>query len=207
MARKKQSTTEQSAAVVKYEPNDREQAVIAKHKERVKNAPPPPKVKVSDGNCVKPDHPSLGHGYMLMMESFGTTSISFANQIQNQLINGLTVGREIDQEVVNFGLAVIASIKPRDELETMLAAQMAAIHCATMTFARRLNHVESIPQQDSAERTLNKLARTFTTQMEALKRYRRNDGEQKVVVQHVHVADGGQAIVGTVEQRNDRGEG
>jgi len=96
---------------------------------------------------------------------------------------------------------------PRDELEVMLAAQMAAIHCATMTFARRLNHVENIPQQDSAERTLNKLARTFTTQMEALKRYRRNDGEQKVVVQHVNVNDGGQAIVGTVEQKKDRGEG
>jgi hypothetical protein len=34
----------------------------------------------------------------------------------------------------------------------MLAAQMAAVHNATMTFARRLNHVENIPQQDSAER-------------------------------------------------------
>jgi Resolvase, N terminal domain len=43
----------------------------------------------------------------------------------------------------------------------MLAAQMAATHNATMTFARRLNHVENIPQQDSAERTFNKLARTF----------------------------------------------
>jgi hypothetical protein len=42
--------------------------------------------------------------------------------------------------------------------------------------------------------------------MEALKRYR-TGGEQKVLVQHVTVSDGGQAIVGTVEQRNDRGEG
>jgi hypothetical protein len=33
-----------------------------------------------------------------------------------------------------------------------------------MTFARRLNHVETIPQQDSAERALNKLARTFAAQ-------------------------------------------
>jgi hypothetical protein len=42
----------------------------------------------------------------------------------------------------------------------MLATQMAAVHMATMTFARRLAHVESIPQQDSAERAFNKLART-----------------------------------------------
>jgi hypothetical protein len=43
----------------------------------------------------------------------------------------------------------------------------------------------------------NKLARTFAAQVEALKRYR-SGGEQKMTVQHVHVADGGQAIVGNV---------
>jgi hypothetical protein len=60
---------------------------------------------------------------------------------------------------------------------------MAVVHNATMTFARRLNRVENIPQQDSAERGLNKLARTFTSQMEALKRYR-SEGQQKILVQH-----------------------
>jgi hypothetical protein len=35
----------------------------------------------------------------------------------------------------------------------MLAAQMAAVHNATMTFARRLAHVETIPQ-DSAQTAL-----------------------------------------------------
>ena len=54
----------------------------------------------------------------------------------------------------------------------MMAAQMAAVHMATMTFARRLAHVENIAQQDAAERAFNKLARTFAVQMEALKRYR-----------------------------------
>ena len=96
-------------------------------------------------------------------------------------------------------LAVIKGIKPKDQLETMLAAQMAAVHMASMTFARRLGHVDTIDQQDSAERALNKLMRTFTTQMEALKRYR-TGGEQKVTVQHVSVSEGGQAIVGNVTQ-------
>jgi hypothetical protein len=79
----------------------------------------------------------------------------------------------------------------------MLAAQMAAVHNATMTFARRLNHVDNIQQQDSAERAFNRLGRTFTTQMEALKRYR-TSGQQKMTVEHVHVHEGGQAIVGNV---------
>jgi hypothetical protein len=66
-----------------------------------------------------------------------------------------------------------------------------------MTFARRLAHVENIPQQDSAERAFNKLTRTFAAQVAALKDYR-SRGEQKMTVQHVHVAEGGQAIVGNV---------
>ena len=79
----------------------------------------------------------------------------------------------------------------------MLAAQMAAVHNATMTFARRVNHVDNIPQQDSAERAFNKLARTFAFQVEALKRYR-SVGNQTVRVEHVTVNEGGQAIVGNV---------
>jgi hypothetical protein len=73
---------------------------------------------------------------------------------------------------------------------------MAATHMATMRFAQQLAHVENIPQQDCAERTYNKLARTFAAQMEALKRYR-SGGEQKVTVS---VSEGGQAIVGNVTQ-------
>jgi hypothetical protein len=76
-------------------------------------------------------------------------------------------------------------------------AQMAAVHVASMTFARRLAHVDNIPQQDSAERAFNKLTRTFAAQMSTLKEYR-SKGEQKMTVQHVHVAEGGQAIVGNV---------
>ena len=66
-----------------------------------------------------------------------------------------------------------------------------------MTVARRLNHVDNIPQQDSASNAFNKLARTFAVQLEALKRYR-TGGEQRVTVQHVTVNEGGQAIVGAV---------
>ena len=76
---------------------------------------------------------------------------------------------------------------------------MAAIHNATMTAARRLAHVDTLAQQDGASNMLNKLARTFTAQVEALKKYR-STGEQSIRVQHVTVNDGGQAIVaGNVE--------
>jgi hypothetical protein len=99
--------------------------------------------------------------------------------------------------------AQIRTVQPRDELEAMLAVQMGAIHQATMMMARRLNHVKTIPQQDAAERSLNKLARTYTTQMEALKRYR-TGGQQRVTVEHVTVNAGGQAIVGAVAHRKEK---
>ena len=69
-------------------------------------------------------------------------------------------------------MAVVQGIEPRDEIEGMLAAQMAAIHIATMLFARNLTCAERC-RSGTARGTLNKLARTFATQMEALKRYRR----------------------------------
>jgi hypothetical protein len=89
--------------------------------------------------------------------------------------------------------------RPRDETEALLACQMAAIHNAIMVAARRLNHVENIPQQDSASNMFNKLARTFAMQMDTLERYRAT-GTQTIQVQHVTVNEGGQAIVGPVTQ-------
>jgi hypothetical protein len=87
----------------------------------------------------------------------------------------------------------------QNQLEAMLAAQMAAVHVASMTCARQLAGVETIAEYDSAERAFNKLTRTFAMQMEALKRYR-SGAEHKVTLQHVSVAEGGQAIVGNVTQ-------
>lgn len=47
------------------------------------------------------------------------------------------------------------------------------------------------------ERAFNRLSRTFSAQIEALKRYR-SKGEQRFYVERVNVGKGGQAIVGPV---------
>ena len=165
-----------------------------------REAPPAPRMKVSekDGIArVSPDHPEPALGQVLLMKAVGTADENFLDGLLGQLANAGSKGREVDERGLNFMFSVVKGIGPQDEVESMLAAQMAAVHMATMTFARRLNHVENIPQQDSAERAFNKLARTFAAQVEALKRYR-TGGEQKVTVEHVNVSAGGQAIVGTV---------
>ncbi len=193
-------TTAAQAVAAPYEPTPREKAAIEANRARKVEKAPAPDLKVTKtGKAVHAaaDHPDLGTGYLLLMQAVGTTSPAFFEGLLNQLINVGSKGPEPDAAGVNFMLSVVKGIEPKDEIETMLASQMAAVHMATMTFAHRLAHVENIPQQDSAEKAFNKLARTFTTQMEALKRYR-TGGQQKVTVEHVTVNAGGQAIVGNV---------
>jgi len=142
------------------------------------------------------DHVIGAIGTISLMQAIGTTNVEFCNG----LIRGIAAASRTDgpdEDGANFMLAVVKGIEPRDQIEAMLAAQMAAVHMASMTFAQRLAQVDNIPQQDSAERAFNKLARTFAAQVSALKDYR-SKGEQKMTVQHVHVAEGGQAIVGNV---------
>lgn len=97
-----------------------------------------------------------------------------------------------------FMFSIIADIAPRDPVERMLAVQMAATHVAAVRSARWLGATETIPQAQLHYNGYNKLMRTFTTQMEALRKHR-SGGKQTVTVQHVNVEDGGQAIVGNVE--------
>ena len=160
-----------------------------------------PRIKI-DGKEMRVDHKDEATGWQHLMTSLGTDSADFLGGVLSQLANAVSPGKNADGAAINFALAVIAGIEPKDELETLLGLQMAAVHMATMTFTRRLAHVETIAQQDSAERALNRLMRTYVAQMEALKRYR-TGGEQRVVVQHIDIREGGQAIVGTV----DRGRG
>jgi predicted O-linked N-acetylglucosamine transferase (SPINDLY family) len=141
------------------------------------------------------EHRDAAIARSLLREALGSASDEFVEGLICQLANaGSPHARDL-----NFALSIIKNVKPNDQLETMLAAQMAVTHVALMTFAHRLACVENIPQQDSAVNAFNRLARTYATQMEALKRYR-TGGEQKVTVQHVSVNDGGQAIVGDVVQ-------
>ena len=163
-------------------------------------AKPAPRLKVlKEKPRIALDHPHELVGQALLMDALGTADLDFYRGLLAQLADADSRAGQIDEPGLNFMLSVVKGVDPKDQLEAMLAAQMVAVHVATMTFARRLANVETIEQQDSAERAFNKLARTFATQLEALKRYR-TGGEQKVTVQHVSVSEGGQAIVGNVTQ-------
>jgi len=106
-------------------------------------------------------------------------------------------------ESCNLAMAVLQGISPRDEIEGMLAVQMIGAHNLAMETMRRAMISDQTFEGIQADvNNAAKLSRTFTAQMDALKKYR-TGGEQKVTVTHLHVNAGGRAIVGPLP----RGEG
>ena len=93
----------------------------------------------------------------------------------------------------------MVGIESKDEMEGMIAAQIVACHNAAMECYRRAA-IENQTLQGRQENLnqANKLSRTHAMLLETLNRHR-GKGQQKVTVEHVHVHEGGQAIVGNVE--------
>ncbi|WP_139212282.1 YjbH domain-containing protein [Jannaschia pohangensis] len=139
---------------------------------------------------------SLSGDWARIFKASGNVSVSNGLMAQAAILG--SQGKRTDQEATNFVTGYVDAMAPQDAAEALLLTQMAATHQATLMLARRRNDAETLPQQDAAERALNKLARTYAAQMETLKRYR-SKGQQTVRVERVNVESGGQAIVGNVE--------
>ncbi|AOL94030.1 SNF2 family N-terminal domain-containing protein [Porphyrobacter sp. LM 6] len=105
---------------------------------------------------------------------------------------------ERDARIVK-ALDLFESIKPAEGLETMLAMQMVGTHHAAMECLRRA----MIPEQTFEGRNANldqaqRLMALYTQQLAALAKHR-GKGQQKITVERVQVAPGGQAVLGNVE--------
>ena len=96
----------------------------------------------------------------------------------------------LDENLFSAAIAVVNSVKPRNEMEAALAAQMVAIHLLTMKVSARALRYECDTRTAA---TAAKLARAFTEQLEALKRLRQRGQttKQSITVrkelhQHIH---------------------
>lgn len=195
-----------------YEPTEKELVAAKRYKDRTDAAPPKPKLKITSTDAdntrnvhIEIDHPDPGLGWALLIDSLGADSARVTEVVIDQVAALAQTKSGVKQEDANRLLALVQGIGPRDPIETMLAVQMAAIHMATIkqaqVLAGSLEKSSTYHMSDGASTAFNKLARTFTTQMDALKRHR-SKAEQRVIVehQHVHVYPGGQAVVGNGTQ-------
>ncbi|UPK29217.1 hypothetical protein [Bradyrhizobium sp. 195] len=158
-----------------------------------------PRIKLTRRSIVI-QHPDAQAGERLMAEALGAVDSDALHGILKQLMKASVILKKPDEDNLAFMISMMKGIAPRDSLEAMLTAQMVSVHVATMRSACRLAFTENLSQQEGISRTLTRLARTFSAQMEALNRHRGN-GERPITVQNLSVQDGGSAIVGNVTQQ------
>jgi hypothetical protein len=124
-----------------YEPTPRERDAIEAWRNDLRS----PRLKVSREEdkvtAISFDHQDPRTGQAVLMQALGTTDTDFLSGILHQLSDVPREGPDLEDKL-NFMLAIVRGLKPKDQLETMLGAQMAAVHLATMTLAHRLGRVE-----------------------------------------------------------------
>jgi hypothetical protein len=177
----------------KPQPTDAERGEVRDYLARAKARRRAPRFTMErrPGKPVRLDptqvHPSVAA--VRMMNALGTTSVDLADRLLNQILNPThqpPPGQPISEQNLNAALAAVTGIGPRDEAEAMLAVQMVGVHWTAMDLLRQVAATGNRLQLNDAGNLAVKLLRTYTAQIEALKRYR-SASEQRVVVQHVNV--------------------
>ena len=162
-----------------------EQALVDQHRKRPKiERPAKFKKMAGEERTLEPDG-DFDLMVAKLMRDLGVKDAMFAGQLISQAASFPALKGSDSATASNFVTAAIQEIGPRDGVEAMLAMQMVATHNAAMEHLRHLaidqNH---IAVSDSIANRATKLLRTFTSQVEALNRYR-NAGKQVITVNHI----------------------
>ena len=97
----------------------------------------------------------------------------------------------------NIVLQSLADSAPKDATEAKLCLQSTVLYAQGMQYLSQANACNRIDHGEYYMKSAIKLLRLHNETIEVLSKYRRG-GEQRVVVQHVQVNDGGKAIVSGV---------
>jgi hypothetical protein len=135
--------------------------------------------------------------------ALGTTSSDFVNAslLQLQAAARSPFGR-ISETHINAALAMIEAAAPRDELEGALAVQLACTHTAAMSVLAKMDSGFGTERRTAVfGSTAARLLKAYAMQLEVLRRLR-TGGQQVVRVEHVHINDGGRAVIGNVKKQD-----
>lgn len=100
-------------------------------------------------------------------------------------------------EYIEKAAIVLASLEdqqPKDAHEARLCAQAVALYSQGLKYMQYSDQQTMFSQCEFYIKNAVKLLRLHNETVEAINRYRRG-GEQRVIVQHVNVNDGGQAVI------------
>lgn len=146
----------------------------------------------------------------LVASMYGVHDMKLAAQLVDQAMRVRTAWSSGDiGDPLEIAMTMVMEMKPETITETMLGMQMNAVHNAAMaSLQKAAYHRESSENPDMHMSRTTRLMRLFVDQIEAMAKLKGKTGQQKVTVEHVHVHEGGQAIVGAVSAAGPRqGEG
>jgi hypothetical protein len=156
-----------------------------------------PKIEVSFQIPPKPN------GQLIkLIEQTGIKGIvpDVVKAIMSPLIN-LIANRDGDDtgSALNKSITLIAASDPKNQLELMLAAQLAMTHITLGKSARLLDQNYSDVQTiNSLGNLYTKLSRLGIDQINTLERMK-GKGQQKIIVEKVNIEAGGKAAIGVYE--------
>jgi hypothetical protein len=172
---------------------------------------PPVRVKLRRVTAfLSKNYPPDGQGKIWwdrLKKALGTTSSDFVNVslIQLQMAAQLHCSG-ISELAVNAALAMIEAAAPQNEIEASIAVQIACTHTATMSILARFGGGVGTERRAVAfASAAARLMRAHSGHVETLRRLR-HGGDQYVRVEHVHVAEGGRAVIGNVKTRDHHRE-
>ncbi|MBT4791849.1 MAG: hypothetical protein HON90_09785 [Halobacteriovoraceae bacterium] len=162
----------------------------------------PPVFKADHNGVLNSPDSDLVHNQK-MLETTGSKDRGFQNQILNEAASSNPFFFDNPEKALNRTAAALHGINPKDTIEGMLASQMVAIHNLTMRFTTIASDSEQPTRaREELTRLVIKLSRTYSLQCEALNKHRKSGSHQMVTVEHVHVHQGGQAIVGNISPQS-----
>jgi hypothetical protein len=177
---------------------------------RGKQRNPPVRVKLRKITAsLSKNYPPDGQGkiwWARLKKALGTTSSDFVNAslIQLQTAAQLHCGG-ISEIAVNAALAMIEAAAPQNEIEASIAIQMACTHSAAMSVLARFGSGGGSERRVVAlASAAARLMRAHSGHVETLRRLR-HGGDQYVRVEHVHIGEGGQAVIGNVKTQDHQG--
>lgn len=190
-------TPRTAAAEPLREPTEKEARAIAAAQVRAasREARPSLQVRGQGAGAVQlgASHSDQHGAFDLLEDSLGTTSSDFAGYALLQLTQTSDQsGKGVSEQSLNAQIAIVAAVSPENELEAALAVQMAATHDLSMHLLAKAKNATRLDLVKEYGNLATKTTRTFAAQMKALSDLRRG-GEQ--VVRHIHVHEGGQALV------------
>jgi len=140
---------------------------------------------------------------MKLVKQIGAEDIAtdVINAIMSPLMNLITTQGEDTESAFNKAITLIAASDPKNQLELMLATQLAMTHITLGKSAQLLDrNYSQVKSTNSLGNLYTKLSRLGIDQINTLERMK-GKGQQKIIVEKVNIEAGGQAAIGIYEQR------